>query len=724
MKRGTLPLLLACATLSGACSDTQTTTGFAGLSGTYDLTLVGRLVFVTSSDRDELQVLDLGSEPREFIRAPNPLETLAIPVLDRPDALTHDTGFDASGYDRTGPYVYARSAGATEVSVVAADPARLVQMARLQMGSLVTSFAARAPALPPAETPDAPPGPSTLYVAIQDPDTPFGPDTGGARVMRQAIPGPEALESGAPLPAAVTLFCLAPGESVQAMAILPNDEFVVATRSASGRAGRTLVATDTNPTESVDCTTPSTPTRDLSAGFDNVPVRLVASHPLVLVPDDPDTEEEEPSQTFPPGQFVFGVRDEVSCGGAPECTGVLAVDARTGERAKDASGAPMFPLRPAGGLPTGLALVPSARVLMTRVSTEGVLTSSKVRNVPLLGIMPASNGSISMFDAWKRSEFDLDDRRAAVSLVARDASETDLADQTIANLVEVSQTVSYPCKEDDPAAGTFTRKTLFEGSVVNAQYRVIFQGIFPWLSELARDMTTPSTFEVLQPDDVHRQVRVGDVIILSGASVICTTDLEVTSIRPGSQVNTVFLETTTPIPEDCSPLPNFTVRSAGSQQFLLVDADGTLLTRDIETTTGGYEIPTSYYYHPPDFLEQVTLQGSQAQCRLTQDLSVPAFPATPPPVIINVPGRGRLNRGDRVVVTLTSGVRTYTFGVNSSSSSSGLSFYTLPGPVVAPQTGNVGLAYIVYPSADGILQVNMEQVVDNVLNTVALATFE
>ncbi|MCP3104289.1 hypothetical protein LZ198_36040 [Myxococcus sp. K15C18031901] len=724
MKRGTLALLLACAGLSGACSDTQATTGFAGLSGTYDLTLVGNLVFVTSSDRDELQVLNLASNPREFIPAPNPLETLAIPVLDRPDALTHDIGYDAEGNDRTGPFVYARSAGATEISVVAAAPERLVQMARLQAGSLVTSFAARAPALPPAETPDAPPGPSTLYFAIQDPDSPFGPDTGGARVLRQALPGPEALDAGEAIAPAVTLFCLAPGESVQAMTILPNDEFVVATRSASGRAGRTLVVTDTHPTSNVDCTTPSTATRDLSAGFDNVPVRLVASHPrVVVVADDTSTTENE-TVTAPPGQFVFGVRDEVACSGAAECTGVLAVETATGTRATDLSGAPMFALRPTAGLPTGLSLVPSARLSVAQVDASGVLSTARLVRVPLLGIMPSSNGSISLFSAWDRSEFDLDDRGAQVSFVARDSTETDLTDQTVTGIVEVAQKVEYPCVPNDPSSPTVTRRTLFEGSVANSLYRVIFEGIFPWLADQPRDMTTPSSFEVLQPDESQKQVRVGDVIVLTSSTVVCTTDLVVTSIRPGTGANKVFLETTTPIPDDCSPLPNFTVRASGSQSFLLVDADGNLLTRDIETVTGGYQIPTAYYYHPPNFLKDIPLVGSNSQCGVVQDLTVPAFPSTPPPVVVNVAGRGRLSRGDRVVITLTSGVRTYVFGVNSTSSSSGLSFYTLPGPVVAPQGGNVGLAYIAYPSADGILQVNLEQVVDNVLNTVALETFE
>ncbi|MFY2563076.1 hypothetical protein ACN469_36110, partial [Corallococcus terminator] len=315
MKRGTFTFLLACAGLAVGCSDTQATQGFAGLSGTYDLTLAGDLVFVTSSDRDELQVLDLLANPKQFIPAPNPLQTLAIPVLDRPDSLTHDVGYKADGSELPGPYVYARSAGASQISVVAAARERLVQMQRFTGRSLVTAFAARSP----DERPEGePPAPSVLYYAIQDPDALFEADTGGARIERQTVPGPEALEAGEVAPAVVTMFCLQVGESVQSMTVLPANQLVVATRQASGRAGRTLLVTDANPTTSVDCTTPSPATRDLSAGFDNTPVRFVVSHPRVVVrQDDTTTPNVNEFAEMPAGRFVYGIKDEVACGGAP-----------------------------------------------------------------------------------------------------------------------------------------------------------------------------------------------------------------------------------------------------------------------------------------------------------------------------------------------------------------------------------------------------------------------
>ena len=62
---------------------------FARLNGVHGLTHVGTLVFVTSSQGSELRVLD--TVPDEalrrlqpgFLRAPNPLALLSIPVLDR-----------------------------------------------------------------------------------------------------------------------------------------------------------------------------------------------------------------------------------------------------------------------------------------------------------------------------------------------------------------------------------------------------------------------------------------------------------------------------------------------------------------------------------------------------------------------------------------------------------------------------------------------------------------
>ncbi|MFY1824578.1 hypothetical protein ACN47A_01565 [Myxococcus fulvus] len=722
MKRGTLTVLLACAGLGTGCSDTQATTGFAGLSGTYDLAMVGDLVFVTSSDRDELQVLDLSKDPKQFIPAPNPLQTLAIPVLDRPDSLTRDVGYNADGSDHAGPYVYARSAGASQISVVAAGPERLVQVLRIEGRSLITAFAARSPApVPPGQAP----GPGVLYYGIQDPDAPFAPDTGGSRIERQWVPGPDALGAGEAVGAAVTLFCLQPGESLQAMAVLPNDQLVVATRQATGLTGRTLLVQDTNPATSVDCTTPSAAVRDLSAGFDNFPVRQLVTHPrIVLVEDNPDTAQDE-LQTIAAAKFVYGIKDELACGGAPECTGVLAVDTETGLTATDISGATMLPIRPPDGLPSGLALIPAASVRWRQIETSGSIENDAPVRVPLLGMMPSSNGSITLFSADERRHFDLDRRPVNVAVEARNSLEQVITVGDAASLVRVVQEVVYPCDPSNPTGTSFTRRTLLEGSVVSGLYRFIYQGALPGMVDLARDLTTPTSFVVPQPTEVSRQARVDDRIVLANPDIRCTTDLVVSSVRPASEAGKVVLETTTAIPEDCAELPSFSVHAGGSQPFVLVNDIGEFLSRDVSDSGPGYQIPTSYYFHPGDFTQTTVLADSAIECGLQSNLTVPIYPAAPPPLTLRATVTNTLSRGDRFVAAVGSGVRNHISGVETSpSSGAGLAFYTLPGPVVASQKGGAFLAYIAYPSADGILQVNLGVITDNALNAVGLTAFE
>lgn len=678
MKRGTLVALVTCAGLSGACSETPVQTGVAGLSGTYDLTLVNDLVFVTSSDRDELRVLDLSVNPKQFIPAPNPLEALAIPVLDRPDSLTHDVGYSAEGTHVPGPYVYARSSGSSEISVVAADRARLVQVARVRARSLITAFAARSPGdAAGRET-------STLYYAMQDPE-PSQTEPGGARVMRQDLPGPDVIDTDT-LPEAVPVFCLEPGESVQSMAVLSAPgELAVATRRASGRSGRTLIITDAGPLENCDQST--APTVDMSAGFGGVPVRYLTTHPRVRVTD---------AVTLAPSRYVFGILDEVSCGGAPACSGVLAVDTTSpsrAERALDISNAPMLPITAASGIPTSLALVPDASM---RLQFDNGAGDDNAR-VPLLGIMPSSGGSITLFPAHTLRQFDLATDPATL-VALRDRNEAPLKLES-EGLVVVTQ---------DP---TLRETRLYEGSVPNALYRVIYQGALPGLVALAHDLEDPRRFEAEAAN--AGLARAGDLIVLEGVDVECTTDLTVTAVEPvpGTTRVRLAISEEQPIPPECVGLPSFTVRAGGSQPFVLQSDVGAFLSREVLNTP--YSVPTEYYYHPDGFYSAPSVPN------------LSRFPQPPPPLTLRITGVGReLKRGDRYVVAVSSGVRNFVFGVNTSATGSGLLPYTLPGAVAASRAGGANLAYIAYPSADGILQVNLELVVENTANSAPLVPFE
>jgi hypothetical protein len=702
--RGTLAALLACAGLSGACSDSAVTTGVAGLSGTYDLVLSNDLVFVTSSDDDDLRVLDLKADPRDFVPAPNPLQALSVPVLERPDALTRDVAY-VDGADVSGPYVYARSSGSQEISVVAAERTRLVEVDRLRTGGLVTAFAARAPAGEGA--------PSVLYYALQTP--PAGVTCTAAVVMRQELPGPDVLTE-ATRPAATPVFCLNPRESAVALLVMPQTgQLVLATRSNTNLPpalpGRTLLLTE--PAEGGLASV----TMDLSAGFDGSPVRLLATHPRVTrVADDPATGVDE-TEVLAAGQFIYGVRDEAACGAGPQCSGVLAVESATGAHAKDLSGAPMLPIT-VPGLPTGLAIVPEGQVrLVLTNGTGGVAT------VPLLGILPSSTGTITLFNASDRRMFDLNPEGASAAVEVRNVAEqvVDRGVTDINSVVNVEQTVEY-VNPTDPSRRA-VRKTLFEGSVISSLYRIVYQGFFPTMAALDRDLAAPDLFEVDQPTDPRQRAAIGDIIELQGDDVVCGTDLVVTDVQPPNTAGRVRLVTTA-IPETCAALPRFSVRAGGDQPFILINEAGTLLARDITGATAEYRIPTSYYFHPAG-LRTATIEVDDVPNVPPPAWTVPAFPETPPDIVIRVAVptvAGRLTRGDRFVVTLGSGIRTHTFGVDTTTTGVGLNFYTLPGPVVAAPGSD--LAYIAYPSADGILQVNLGLVVDNALNASALNPFE
>ncbi len=688
MKRSTLAALCACASLTSSCSETDVRSGFAGLSGTFDVTQTQDFVFVTSSDRDELRVLDLVANPRAFVPAPNPLQALSIPVLDRPDALTRDVAYNAAGDDVPGPYIYARSSGSPEISVVASARELLRQVVRLKAPSIVTAFSARSPTPGTDE-------PSTLYYAIQDPDGLFDADTGGARVIRQDLPGPSALLAAEPAPLAppVTVFCLQPGESVLSMTTLATPgQFAVATRQASGRSGRTLVVTDSGPV--ADCLQPSTPTLDVSEGFGNVPARLLVSHPSTEIPN---------AGSINAGRYLFGIRDELACAGARECSGVLAVDLESsppGQTARDLSGAPMLPIYPPGGLPTGLALMPDASLRITR--DDG---SSGTVTVPLLGIMPSSNGYITMFSASDLRQFDLSAATARATVSLRDSNEVPLIIET-ADLVTVTQ---------DP---TLQSTVLYEGSVPNAFFRIIYQGGLPGLNGLARDPGDPRRFEAEAAPAAN--ARAGDILVLESADMLCAIDLPISAVEPvpGTTRVRFAIADSQEIPADCANLTRFTVRAGGDQPFVLYNEAGTFLSREV-TGASSYSIPTEYFFHPEGFYID------DDNDPLTPPVpNVSRFPQPPPPLHIRVVAVGReLRRGDRYAVTLNSGIRNYVFTPDNAAGT-GLAFYTLPGAVTGSQQRNAELAYIAYPSADGILQLGLPGLTDNRAQSLALVPFE
>jgi hypothetical protein len=692
LKRFILCLALSAGILS-SCSDSPTSTTRAELRGTYDVTLSGSYLFVTSSDENQLRVVELEASPRDFVKAPNPLEPLAIPVLQRPSNLTRDESYTETGEQgEPGPYIYARSFGSREISVVAAHPDFFVERHRISAGGLVTAFAART---------GGSLGGSVLYYAEQ-----AGPD---ARLFRVELPKPEELSmdfmvTRTPLSLDLT------GRMVTALLVLPGQErLVIATRGTMGTAGETFrVAIDGDMA-----------TREVTYDFGS-PVRLLATHPRAEVPQDTwfecsfDPERRDPAskEAIPPeplraGQYVFGVLDESSCGAQQACSGVVAVDAVTGVRAKDPTGLPMLPIAVGGALPTGLTLATEVDVKLPCVTETPQFNQETqqidlvTRNVPLVkrplvGIVPTSNGTITLFDGVSMRTFDLDAEKAASTTILVNSAGVTKVDEarTLAQYLDV---------------------VVAEGVTQTDTFRIVYQRALPALAALQREFCpaggTSCSFTVNA--EPAAQVEVEDVVVLVGSTGTCKdargNDLDLVirqKVTAGSSTQLV----TDPIPlgSECESLerfPNFTVRAAGPRPFVVISNGRGYLGRIGAGQT--FEIAASYYYRPDP---PSPLDPAPKEIRIT-----PSTQGASSEVIA---------RGDEYTVTTISHFRPYIFGVDTSSAFVGLAAYRLPGPVVYTRVGEVDLAYIAYPSADGILQVALEAITENALNTTGLVPFE
>ena len=654
MKRVLLALALGAGLF--ACSESEIFGSNAGLAGTYDLTIVGPLVFVTSSDRDELRVLDLDSSPRDYVRAPNPLEALSIPVLDRPLALARDVQYNAKGEEVAGPYVYARSAGSQEISVVGADRAQLRERRRLVAPGLVTAIAARGPATTG--------GLSQLFYATQS--------SAGAQVWVQDLPAPDALTSEAVLTPPRTVLPLAAGETVQALLALPpadpvanpgENTLVVATRRGTGQTGRTLRVDVNAPDQFVE----------LRFG---APVRALATHPRVFRVTNANVDPQVEEQLLTPGQRIYGILDESSCGALAGCSGVLAVERSTGDVVRDATNQPMVPITVGAALPTGLTLAANAQLLVTTPDGGKVID-----RLPLLAILPASNGEITLFDALQARHFDFDRANASSVVELRDVAEV---------------------------VKTTGRSNVLTATVVNGAtrtdiYRVIYQGILPNLSGVGRTAEVTAPFEVGRTTAERAAVRAGDIITLESDAGACSEDLTVTQVTAGPGAESVTLLTDRPTPEACGTFPRFTVRAGGNQPFVVTSETLGYLARMApgETYTRG----GTYFYHPDGFDPNV----APVQVGLTLE------PTQDP----------KLVRGDRYVIVADGHFVPFIARVNNTDASVGLTTYRLPASVIYA-VGNDGIdyAYIAYPSADGILQVNLEGLFFEVTNATNLRNFE
>ena len=365
-------LLVSALLVLTACSSV-TSAPPAELAGTFDLALVKDLLFITSADKSELRVLDLSEDPKDFVRAPNPLEALSIPVIDRPVELARDVHYE-NGQPVGGPYVYARGDGSSEISVVGADRASLKEVLRLLAPAAVTSIAAVGPQ--PGQTG------STLYYATWD----------GVQgtLWKVALPAPDQLKGFTPSPSAVVS---TPSEAMRALLPMPDGASIaIATREAGGTQGRT---------ELLDLTSLSTKTLSFPG-----PVRMLR------------TNAQEPNLAA--GARIYGVLDEDAiCNPDPtrppqlaHCNGILAVDTATGTVSKDLTGNTMVPLTFGRGRIQGFTLQSKGTLVDPRagvleLNLEGVVTTSGDTNT--------YGGSIYFFDGDGLRQIDVNDSGPAVT---------------------------------------------------------------------------------------------------------------------------------------------------------------------------------------------------------------------------------------------------------------------------------------------------------------------
>jgi hypothetical protein len=675
VKRFMVSLVLGVGVVLGACTQQDPVALPAGLQGTYDLALVNDLLFVTSTDRNELRVLQLTEDAtkRGFVRAPNPLEPLAIAVLPRPQALARDVRYDAEGNERTGAYVYARSSGSAIISVVDSAADRLREVARLDTRLLtgassgpVTAFAALAT--------EQEAGSSTLYFATQEPE--------GARLWRALLTTDTQTLAAPPVPLTAELVLeLAADEAVSSLLVLPDPNLLAVStrRGQSGNPGTSFIL-EVN-----------TKARRTTLDFGGAQVLQLVTHGRV------PGEDAQPERRAP-GARIFGVLDPSNCtqpaapAPAVACqSGILAVDSTTGARAKDFTGAPMLPINSGSGLPMGLSLSTN-----TLLSVQGGET--REATVPLLGIVPLSTGGILFFNA-----LDLVHLNVGALWAATDTPNTATASVSLVDVLGNNVDPSTPNRRADIAfSGTF-------GVTPDETYVLTAEGVLPNASRLARAPAT-STFEApivdaLEDGSVQPSVRPGDLIVLLPEDTslpACAESVRVAEVqRATPTAPTALLVPAGALPAACADYPRFEVRAGGERSLVLTGPAGNYLQR--MGTGSTYSRAGTYFFHPPGYAGQAT--GTAVSLTVTRDLR-----------------QSPVARDQRFVVTTASHFFPYILSVDIVNYDV-LRKFRLPGPVVRARVGDTDFAYIVYPSANAILQMNLSTVTAGAANALGLVPF-
>lgn len=431
MKRENQAFVVAALFVFAACSQ-QTARPPARLSGTRTLAVVNDLVFVTSTDRSELRAIR--SSAQDFVRAPNPLEPLAIPVLATPDAIERDVRW-VDGLETPGQFVYAWRNGGPDISVVGVNAdSSLREERRIDVGEPITAVAARAQASEGGE--------STLYYGF------YSVNAAGFRaglLMRQRVPA--ATNASLSQPEIIAQFDDA---SITSISVLPGEnQVVVSTRSTvTGSADGNVFWLDTAaPAGRLSLGPVCSSTTD--CGFSRRVRELRVAPRVAGVIGVGDGQK----------VTVFGLLDETACSDG-SCAGIEAVELRfatagappTTRRALDDLGLPMKTIVSTGGLFTSIDL-----------SVDGTVQipgSGERRTFTLLGLASTGNGDIIVFDG---------DRRAAVD---SDSAGPNFAARTRRAAGRTGSLLNGPAPDvalGDGAARSETVEIVFHGTLIGAQ---------------------------------------------------------------------------------------------------------------------------------------------------------------------------------------------------------------------------------------------------------------
>jgi len=564
-----------------------------GNGNTAVVGLPGRYLFLTSADTNELRVLELfrpNFTTRDFMRGPNPLETLSIPVLDRPTLLATDEGRNSLGQRVSSQTIYAARPGGSEVSIVSLKARRQLGGRPVPAPGPVLAIGASM-----TVTNDTLPASTALYVATWDGSTSSvftatvstDPATVDAQVREGTLDFTRLTSlDGVPLAAMYVVSPLSTRTLDGAAFCATESCLALASRLGSAGGGDAWLLE------------PSTG-RSVKLGFPAA-VRKFAAGAAT--------------------RRLYALLDESKCGG-PQCGGVVAVDLLTATSnggfpgSRNVVGSPFGPLRVTEGLITGLAIAQGGVVHQFAETSDGGATGliDVFQRYDELGAFSSSDGLITWFSGAAGSLIDYDGRRSTITAASlRTPGVLDDGGITFA-------------QADGGIAGTFFAASVSAPSVLSETWRraavtTPIEPIVEWGVEVSDGYFTSQDISVinrglipglvnvtapagtrLTTSGFEARAQLGDVVIFqklndASAFVECGR-AAVVSIGTG----TMDVDA---VPPQCGDASSFSVRAAGTKPLVVVAATQGYLGRTAPGEQFTYNQP--YVLIPADVIADRT----------------------------------------------------------------------------------------------------------------------